>query len=543
MCNKSWTIPDLIDLEFFLHEDKDKELSSLAIRDRAIYAECTASAQDSSSWLQCWLNKRRRIFVGEDGENVLPGRIWREAMVLFSWGTLLLGVISGASLAFSFLSYSGQSPVNVAAYVALFVLVQALFFLLFLGISGYRHLAEKPLAGSLLYQLLNRIFFRLIRTIANKTSSRVPAAKQLEWSALAGVYRALQNRYATLFLRPFFLVAQLFGLSFNAGVLVATLLRVVGYDLAFGWQTTLQVSTSAVYHLARMVSIPWRWLIPTGCPSLAQVEGSRLVLKNGIYNLATRDLVSWWPFLSLAVLCYCLLPRLLLFLYGMYKQRRELASLTFNHGRYRQLLHRMKTPVVSTRGIVEKEREPVEEQSEVDSAKFEPGADFVTYSSDTVSVRQDSPPVEASHGEPLSANDKIAVLVPDELMADCSPTLLQKQIFARFGYEVAVLQVFWGMERSEEEEIAALLKKMETHQCGDILILQEAWQPPIQENLSFLKLLRASVGESPSLFLGLIGKPAPDTLLTPVDPVNFKIWQQKLATLADPGLQLVELVT
>ena len=98
------------------------------------------------------------------------------------------------------------------------------------------------------------------------------------------------------------------------------------------------------------------------------------------------------------------------------------------------------------------------------------------------------------------------------------------------------------MERSEDEELAELKDLMSATGSKDILLLQEAWQPPIQELLSFLRRMREIVGEQPTIIVALIGKPATDTLLTPVRKLNLQIWQQKLATLADPGLQLVELV-
>jgi hypothetical protein len=43
--------------------------------------------------------------------------------------------------------------------------------------------------------------------------------------------------------------------------------------------------------------------------------------------------------------------------------------------------------------------------------------------------------------------------------------------------------------------------------------------------------------------LALIGKPSPETILTPVQPQHLQIWKQKTAALSDPGLQLIELVT
>jgi len=83
---------------------------------------------------------------------------------------------------------------------------------------------------------------------------------------------------------------------------------------------------------------------------------------------------------------------------------------------------------------------------------------------------------------------------------------------------------------------------MEDKQCTDLLLLQEAWQPPIQELLSFLGSLRGLLGETPIIIIALVGKPSATTLLTPVAPLNLQVWQQKIATLGDPGVQMIQLV-
>ena len=532
MSQPQWTIPELIDLEFFLDQDEGEDLDRLAARDREIYTrrvgDCRAE-KSSSALLMCWLASQRNKFAASSEDVVSPGRVWQEGMTLFGWLSVFAGLVSGAGLAFSFLSYSGKNPVNVSAYFALFVLVQVALILALTGIYLYRKVMGKTLAGSLVYRMLSRAFLRLTELIERKGISRISAEKRRQWSALAGGWRALQQRYGTLLLRPFFLIAQLFGLSFNGGVLAATLLKVVGFDIAFGWQTSLQVSGEAVHKLVAVISLPWSWAVPAGCPTLSQVQGSQMVLKNGIYHLITSDLVSWWPFLCFAVFCYGLLPRLIFFLYGLFLQHRELSALDFDHGRYRQLLHRMKTPLVSTRGQAEEGQKPLPLRQEASAPA----------SSLNITEQIDHKvPEEGS----ARISEKIAGLIPDELVEECSFSALKAQVKARLGYELITLQAFWGMDKTEEEEIAALLKKMREHHCEDILLLQEAWQPPIQENLSFLSMVRKAVGSQPTIILALIGKPAADTFLTPVDIANFRIWQQRVASLADSGLQLVELV-
>ena len=83
---------------------------------------------------------------------------------------------------------------------------------------------------------------------------------------------------------------------------------------------------------------------------------------------------------------------------------------------------------------------------------------------------------------------------------------------------------------------------MKEDKSGDIFVLLEAWQPPIEELFSWLDQLRQTIGPAPVIFLALIGKPSPETILTPVQPQHLQTWQLKTAALGDPGLQLIELV-
>jgi len=525
MIEQRWHIPDLIDLEFFLDQDDGEDLDSLAARDREIYTRLAVAAREEkpsiSALLHGWLADRKKAVAETGSETVLPGRVWQELFVLFFWGCLIFGLVSGGTLAFSFLSYSGTRPVNVSAYFGIFVVLEVLLLLLFVLLSLYRRILGRGLDSSFLYRMLQRFFYKLMAGISRRAASGVSADTRLQWTARVGSIHQLQQRYGVLFTRPFFLLAQLFGVSFNAGVLAATLLKVIGSDVAFGGQTTLQINTEAVHTLVRWISLPWSWLLPTySCPSLAQIEGSKLILKDGIYHLATHDLISWWPFLCLAVLFYGLLPRLVLLLVGVIRQRRDLAALRFDQGRYRQLVHRMCTPLVSTRA-------PAEEQPKQD---------------EEVEAVPEIPDLQVDDQPPVAKTASMVALVPDELFEDCSREALRKQVRARLGYEVAAVMPIWTLERSEDEELAALKDKMTAENCEDVLLLQEAWQHPIQELLTFLCRLRETIGEQPTIIVALVGKPAADTMLTPVEDLNLQIWQQKIATLADPGLQLVELV-
>ncbi|MCI5143263.1 MAG: DUF2868 domain-containing protein, partial [Candidatus Electrothrix sp. ATG1] len=347
----------------------------------------------------------------------------------------------------------------------------------------------------------------------------------------------MRQRYGLLFLRPFFLIVQLFGVSFNTGVLAATLFKVIGTDLAFGWQSTLQVTPASVQKVVHWISQPWSWLPDPFILTLSQIEGSRLVLKDGIYHLANADLTSWWPFLCLSVLCYGLLPRLLLLLLVSTRQQRDLARLDFQQGFFRQILHRMQTPQVST---------AARSESKTVGRAQGAGSDI------SRNAKESSPmPSDRAH-EPDKGKTKpskensphsfITALISDELLEECSYSALQEQVAYRLGYQLCQLIPFWTLTQSEEEELVALQKAMNQDKSSDILIVIEAWQPPIEELFSWIRLLRRSLGPTPVFLLTLIGKPTPETILTPVQTQHLHIWKQKTAALSDPGLQLIELV-
>lgn len=513
MTGKQWSTAELLDLEFFLAGDEGEDIDRLAARDREIWLGLPASVKEgrAGGLLRGWLEHHKK----QEKDTALPGALWQELLVLFAAAIMLAGLSSGGGLAFSLLAYSGAEPVNVAAYFTIFVLLQlALIFLLTVSVLCGKRQGHSILESSFLYRLSERLFFHILErcmAAGQRAGSRLSAGTRLHWAARAGSLKHLRQRHGLLFVRPFFLLAQLFGISFNIGVLIATLLKVIGSDLAFGWQSTLQIDAASVHALAATISLPWAWLSDAWVPSLEQIQGSRLILKDGIYALASHDLVSWWPFLCLSVFCYGLLPRLLLLTTGLYSQRKELAGLDFQQGCFRQIIQRMRTPLITAKA-------PVEEQAARSVLPTEPSS---------------AEPAASTAAQPLAA------LIPDELFADCPLEHLAAQISRRTGHQLGWTLPFWTLDKSEEEELAALKAAEDS---ADVLVIQEAWQPPVQEFLAWLGLLRQTLGPQPLIILALLGRPEPDTVFTQVQAEHLRIWRQKAATISDPALQVIPLV-
>ena len=129
-----------------------------------------------------------------------------------------------------------------------------------------------------------------------------------------------------------------------------------------------------------------------------------------------------------------------------------------------------------------------------------------------------------------AVNGSLVALVPDELFDDCSQKELSKYCEQRFGYTVRETVRIHGQYENQQGSSVPLL------------LLQEAWQPPILELISFLKQLRGNCEEQTHIIVALIGKPTPETLFTAVSKQDLQIWQQKIVLLADPCLQLAVLV-
>jgi hypothetical protein len=353
---------------------------------------------------------------------------------------------------------------------------------------------------------------KLLRLTRNRLAANLSADRRNQAELTLAVIAGKKRTYGLLFFLPVFILTQLFALGFNLGLLGATLFKVVTADIAFGWQSTLQLSSAAVYSLVQKIALPWSWALQgdIAFPSLAQIEGSRIILKEGIYYLSTPDLVSWWPFLCFAVAVYGLLPRFLLFLAATAAKGKYLASLDFRQGIYEQLLLRMTTPLVSSRGSgLNKKDVPADEKTpDHDKSEF-----------------------TARTG--MNEARELLVMIPDEIFDSCQREEIEAVVNRGSVYDIREI-IRINQDYESDLEVLESLGKMNRRKDTDILIIQEAWQPPIMEYIHFIKQVRLAVGDGPCIRIGLIGKPGTNTVFTAIQPENRKIWAQKITAIGDP---------
>nr|WP_295446582.1 DUF2868 domain-containing protein [uncultured Thiodictyon sp.] len=201
------------------------------------------------------------------------------------------------------------------------------------------------LLGRLIRPLVTRVSHWLLRQHLAATHQEVNDRT----ASQVGRLRSQYALYGPVSFLPMLIPAQVFGVAFNVGVIVTTVALEWFTDLAFGWGTALDLTPAFIHDLARAVAWPWGWLFGEGIgyPTLEQVAGSRILLKDPLFLLDAGHLRSWRWFLVLAVCTYGLLPRLLLLGASLLTQRHLLERLPFTQGRTQALYARLLTPKVA----------------------------------------------------------------------------------------------------------------------------------------------------------------------------------------------------
>lgn len=509
---QSWKIKDIIDFEYFLGRNENGTVE----HNRRIYLEYTETGRkspDRRAVFKYWLNHLRQTTAEDAKTEVLPGEIYNEAAAASRLILGALALISGAVLAWSVLSYGGTTPVNV--FTCLWVLLAPqLILLIFLGASSLIFRFKRHgRAAKGLYAIISALMLRISRRIINYAATKAPQDKQNSLNSALGIAGSTKSIYGSLFFWPVFNIAQLTGVIFNIGILSALLLRITITDVAFGWQSTLQPDPQTVYRIVEIIALPWAWFVdsPIAHPTAAQIAGSRMVLKEGIYHLSTGDLVSWWPFLCLSIAFYGLMPRIALLIAGLWRQNRQLANLNFTHAACERLWRQMTAPQIRTAS------RPYQRPGSKPPAETWP---------------ESFAPAASEGTELVSA----VVALPEEIKIESQA--LSEQLKTRLGIDPSeVIRVSGDPEQDAKDLFLQLPQRSQTPQR--LVFIQESWQPPIKENLAWIRHIKQAAGDNTPAVVCLIGRPAESSgFAGPVEKSEQIIWQQAINSLADPYIRL-----
>ncbi|WP_163338660.1 DUF2868 domain-containing protein [Desulfopila sp. IMCC35008] len=513
-----WNYKDSINLEYFIQLDEETDDAELHERDRSYFLQLPAELQNkerisATRLLRAWMDTRA---AGSENTKRLPGTIAVEIMTMLRLVLVFFALVAGFGAGVLYFSYSGDTPVNVLPFCAIFVLFQLLLVLLLLFRRAVTGTLGKAIPRSAAVMLVSLLADRLYQLVAGKTRQTLGGSRLQQIQSVDGQARSFFRVHATIFYWPLFSLLQGAAVIFNVGLLAATFLKISVSDVAFGWQSTLQLSGQTLHKLAGWIALPWSWFLGEGMgyPTLTEVEGSRIILKEGIAHLATENLISWWPFLLMCVLVYSLLPRLLLYLYGRYREQQDDLIPSPLPLKVEQIIRRMQTPVVTTQAPPEPRPESGEREKKA------------------------SAPSNTSTGMNLLP---IVVLLPDDCYDSCTIDEL-RSVLQDEGFSPEHVHRF-GVDYDSDQTLLKMLGQPDhTFEAG-FLIIVESWMPPLMDFLVFLKTLRAVTGPTVAIRIRMLGRPDANTIFTPVtDAGHNAVWHQKTGSLGDPYLEVLSLI-
>ena len=126
----------------------------------------------------------------------------------------------------------------------------------------------------------------------------------------------------------------------------------------------------------------------------------------------------------------------------------------------------------------------------------------------------------------------------DELVEDADRPRLSALLTGLTGWRVAASASFGSGSAMTAGVVTWVEGQRWEAPPARVAIIMDGSQPPITENLLFLRELRAAAGTQAQVLLALVGDPQDDDPLPPVRTFDFADWQRKVDQLADPYLRL-----
>ena len=498
--------------------DSPKEIQEQLVRDRKIYNQCRSTAQTEKNLLLKWLAFRKDEFFkkkDKKGLTLLPGTIFS---TLYSWmiyAMTLTGCVTGVSLAYSFLAYHGNRPINVTMFIVLFILSQVLLILLTLILLVRKAFGTKKsenfFHNSIIHTLISSLLFNVLPKILKKTGWSIfkKSLDTLEYTS--SLIRAKNREYRDFFFWPIFILTSVFALSFSTGALGGTFFRVIVSDMAFGWQSTLTASSDRVYDLVSFIALPWSWFVPESLahPSLEQIQGSRIILKDGISVLATQDLVSWWPFICMGILFYAVIPRGFFIITGILAQKHILHHFNFKRPRFKLLIVRMKSPVLDINADKTKTSQASEKKL---NNNIKENSSF--------KIRPDVP------------GQKALLLVSKNVY---SHEIIEKIIK---GIET---QLFFNVKETlgisfDVDDDADIICQKSQEDMDHVILVHEVWQPPIRGLIHYITQIKALMPEDRPLWIFLTQDSGQADLSVDSTDINYDVWKKAVFKLENPDI-------
>jgi hypothetical protein len=517
-----WSLGDLVDFEF-LFSQQEKAVGPGAapaqLPDEHLYANFQAQLQtegqhqpDRAGLFRFWLETSRAAYFGREpspGEQVESSLWWTSISLALGGFLLARGAVYSFFRAPESLAQRAE-PINVFWYgivcIGIPLVLTSLGFWWLLGVRPAPKLPRPPafVRGALL-GLLHPVLTRAARKASDLSGPEQRLAAQALWGAFR---RRAMDRSSAIGLR-LSIMTQSFGVGFTAGILLFSWLDCLFYSRVFGWQSTqFTITAEAAYKLVRLTAAPWAWLAGEGhgFPSLQQMAATRFVRYQdpGVFPAAAA--AAWANYLVAAALVYGFLPRVLL--YGL--TRREYAQALknpdFNQARFDRLWERLVKPQIRMLG-----------------PSGEAAATL--------------PQVERTKGESPAGAVRCLVVVPEELNTPERRDALLHWLASEKSWTSMAIIPLAAEAGSIEEVLTEMARARGQAAITRAVLVQESFMPPVKGVLKLLLQIRAAMKDG-GVAVGLVGKPSEHPLGEPPSKTDFAVWEAKVLSLADSGLDV-----
>jgi hypothetical protein len=311
----------------------------------------------------------------------------------------------------------------------------------------------------------------MLRTVGGGAPVMLPV-NPARWLVARTIPDARYLREAQSVLRLLLLrYGQELGALFTLGAIAGFFVVLFLSPFTFVWGSTYRLSDGFVQTLTALLAAPWATWLPQATVDAQVIAATRF--HPAVTGLSPSDLAAmggWWPFLIMCMLCYALLPRLLLWFCSRYFYRRQIRAAFTGMPGSELVLARMQTPLVSTQGA------------------SGPG-------------RREGGDMPADRG--LLLLNWAGALGPGD-----------RAHFPEFAAVPQDREVSAGLGSQAEEH--AQLQKLLKHSIEGIYVAVKSWEPPMEDLADFL----AGLGDLPRCTLFLV--PLGDK---PVSAGKLEDWQ------------------
>ena len=515
---REWQLEDLIDFDFALEsasktgklsDHQHREVFLQFCRETNIDTAGPVSVERSKAF-RFWLNKQRQVAPLAEA---LPGQLFCRGVRTLRTLIYLAAVLFGTLISASLLRYDGTQPTNVAGFLSLLLGGQLLLLAFAAGGFLFRRFGFIKWESGIIAPSVHYGLNRCVSWIHKKVHEKSSAESRLRLEAFLGSVSRKHSHYQSIILGVLSTLIQTFGIWFNVAAVATTLFLVTVSDRAFGWQSTLNLSSDQIYTGTKIIATPWSFIFPSGAPTISEIEGSRIFLKDGIKTLTNQNLVSWWPFLVCSLIVYGFLPRLLLWIGSHWFIRNRLDQIQFDSLACDRLWESMNKQELRTSG------------SALGSPENPPTP------LKNVATTEAAPTISEKNEEQFAL-----VIVEPELAKRTSQAKIDSAIQELIGWTVSRWIRLPDETQTSSDFWEALEPLQKEASFERIVLIQEAFQPPIRETIAWIKELRATQVSRGKMMVYLVGRPHEAGRRKDVCETNHKVWTQSVDALNDRNL-------